>query len=73
MSLLASDVMINDVVVVSESTPLKEVAKLFSERRITGAPVVNAAVNWLESFQRPISSVRAPRSEHGPRVRQVRS
>lgn len=43
MSLLASDVMIKDVVVVSESTPLKEVAKLFSERRITGAPVVNAA------------------------------
>ena len=43
MSLLASDVMIDDVVVVSESTPLKEVAKLFSERRITGAPVVNAA------------------------------
>ncbi len=43
MSLLASDVMINDVVVVSESTPLKEVAKTFSERKITGAPVINAA------------------------------
>lgn len=43
MSLLASDVMIKEVVVVTESTPLKEVAKLFSERRITGAPVVNAA------------------------------
>ncbi len=42
MSLLASDVMIKDVVVVNESTPLKEVAKTFSERRITGAPVVNA-------------------------------
>ena len=42
MSLLASDVMIKDVVVVRESTPLKEVAKTFSERRITGAPVVNA-------------------------------
>lgn len=41
MSLLASDVMIKDVVVVNESTPLKEVAKTFSERRITGAPVVN--------------------------------
>ena len=43
MSLLASDVMINDVVVVSESTPLKEVAKIFSDRKITGAPVVNPA------------------------------
>ena len=42
MSLLASDVMIKDVLVVNESTPLKEVAKLFSERKITGAPVVNA-------------------------------
>jgi predicted transcriptional regulator len=42
MTLLASDVMIKDVLVVSESTPLKEVAKLFSERKITGAPVVNA-------------------------------
>lgn len=42
MSLLASDVMINDVVVVTESTLLKEVARIFSERKITGAPVVNS-------------------------------
>jgi CBS domain-containing protein len=42
MSLLASDVMINDVVVVTESTPLKEVAKIFAERKITGAPVIDA-------------------------------
>jgi CBS domain-containing protein len=42
MSLSASDVMIKDVLTVSESTPLKEVAKLFGEKRITGAPVVNA-------------------------------
>ena len=42
MGLLASDVMIKDVVVISETTPLKEVAHLFAERKITGAPVVNA-------------------------------
>lgn len=42
MSLRASDVMIKDVLTVPESTPLKEVAKLFGEKRITGAPVVNA-------------------------------
>ena len=42
MSLRASDVMIKDVLTVAESTPLKEVAKLFGEKRITGAPVVNA-------------------------------
>lgn len=42
MGLLASDVMIKDVVVVAETAPLKEVANLFNERKITGAPVVNA-------------------------------
>lgn len=41
MKLYASDVMIKDVITVSESTPLKEVAKMFSEKKITGAPVVN--------------------------------
>jgi predicted transcriptional regulator len=41
MGLLASDVMIKDVVVISETAPLKEVTHLFSERKITGAPVVN--------------------------------
>jgi CBS domain-containing protein len=30
------------VITVNESTPLKEVTKMFSERKITGAPVVNA-------------------------------
>jgi CBS domain-containing protein len=34
--------MIKDVLTVTESTPLKEVTRMFSERRITGAPVVNA-------------------------------
>lgn len=43
MTLLASDVMIADVITVTESTPLKEVARMFVERKITGAPVVNAA------------------------------
>ncbi len=43
MTLHASDVMIKDVITVSEKTPLKEVTKMFSERRITGAPVVNEA------------------------------
>ena len=42
MGLLASDVMIKDVVVISETAPLKEVTHLFAERKITGAPVVNA-------------------------------
>jgi CBS domain-containing protein len=42
MTLYASDVMIKDVVRVSESTPLSEVAKMFVENRITGAPVVDA-------------------------------
>ncbi len=42
MTLHASDVMIKDVITVAESTPLKEVTKMFSERKITGAPVVNA-------------------------------
>ncbi|HZS07702.1 MAG TPA: CBS domain-containing protein [Blastocatellia bacterium] len=41
MGLTASDVMIRDVVTVTESTTLKEVARLFSEKKITGAPVVN--------------------------------
>jgi CBS domain-containing protein len=42
MTLYASDVMIKDVITVVETTPLKEVTKMFSERKITGAPVVNA-------------------------------
>ena len=47
MSLRASDVMIKDVLTVTESTPLKEVAKLFGEKKITGAPVVNAVGELL--------------------------
>jgi CBS domain-containing protein len=42
MTLLASDVMVKDVITVNETTPLKEVTRMFSEKRITGAPVVNA-------------------------------
>lgn len=42
MTLYASDVMIKDVITVSESTPLKDVARMFNERLITGAPVVNS-------------------------------
>ena len=41
MTIYASDVMIKDVITVGEATPLKEVAKMFGEKRITGAPVVN--------------------------------
>ena len=42
MTLYASDVMIKDVVTVAESMPLKELTNLFKERKITGAPVVDA-------------------------------
>ncbi|MGH9840455.1 MAG: CBS domain-containing protein [Blastocatellia bacterium] len=41
MTLHASDVMIKDVISVTESTPLKEVARMFVEKKITGAPVIN--------------------------------
>lgn len=42
MPLYASDVMIKDVISVRETTPLKEVARMFVEKQITGAPVLNA-------------------------------
>lgn len=42
MTLHASDVMVKDVITVTEKTPLKDVTKLFGEKRITGVPVVNA-------------------------------
>lgn len=42
MTLHAADVMVKDVITVTEKTPLKEVTKLFGEKRITGVPVVNA-------------------------------
>src|SRR5262249_46387893 len=42
MSLRASDVMVKDVLTVPDTTPLKEVARLFGEKKITGAPVINA-------------------------------
>jgi CBS domain-containing protein len=42
MTLYAADVMIKDVITVTDTTPLKEVTRMFSERKITGAPVVNA-------------------------------
>jgi len=34
--------MVKDVITVTESMPLKEVARMFVEKKITGAPVVNA-------------------------------
>jgi CBS domain-containing protein len=34
--------MIKDVITVTDSTPLKDVARMFVEKKITGAPVVNA-------------------------------
>lgn len=43
MTLYAADVMVSEVLTVREDTPLKEVAALFKEKRITGVPVVNAA------------------------------
>jgi CBS domain-containing protein len=43
MTLRASNVMVKDVITVSDSTPLKDVARMFVEKKITGAPVVNAA------------------------------
>jgi CBS domain-containing protein len=33
--------MVKDVITVTESTPLKDVARMFVEKKITGAPVVN--------------------------------
>ncbi len=42
MTLHASDVMIKDVVTVAETMPLKEITILFKEKKITGAPVVDA-------------------------------
>jgi predicted transcriptional regulator len=41
MTLYASDVMVKEVITVTESTPLKDVARMFIEKKITGAPVVN--------------------------------
>lgn len=43
MTLQASDVMIKDVITVTEKTPLKDVTRLFGDKRITGAPVTNEA------------------------------
>src|SRR5215510_13966178 len=42
MTLYASDVMVKDVITVTESMPLKDVARMFVEKKITGAPVVDA-------------------------------
>lgn len=43
MNMTAADVMIRDVVVVTEATPLREVARLFADHRISGVPVVDQA------------------------------
>jgi CBS domain-containing protein len=42
MDLRASDVMVKEVLTVPETMLLKEVARLFGEQKITGAPVINA-------------------------------
>ncbi|MBO0859032.1 MAG: CBS domain-containing protein [Chloracidobacterium sp.] len=42
LTLYASDVMVKDVITVTESMLLKDVARMFIEMKITGAPVVNA-------------------------------
>ncbi|HEU0174603.1 MAG TPA: CBS domain-containing protein [Blastocatellia bacterium] len=42
MTLYASDVMVKDVITVTDSMPLKDVARMFVEKKITGAPVINA-------------------------------
>jgi predicted transcriptional regulator len=47
LALYASDVMVKDVLTVKESTPLKEVARLLSERKITGVPVVDEKGNLV--------------------------
>jgi len=41
MTLYASDVMVKDVITVTESMPLKDVARMFVDKKITGAPVLN--------------------------------
>ena len=41
MTLYASDVMVKEVITVTESMPLKDVARMFVEKKITGAPVIN--------------------------------
>ena len=41
MTLYASDVMVKEVITVTESMPLKDVARMFIDKKITGAPVVN--------------------------------
>lgn len=43
MTLHASDLMIKEVITVNEKTLLKEVTKIFGEKRITGVPVINEA------------------------------
>ena len=70
MTLHASDVMIKDVITVSESTPLKDVTKMFSERKITGAPVVNAASVVTDSVSGDTSTMRL-RSSFFTTVRQM--
>lgn len=43
-NLKATDIMIKDVLTVTEDTPVKEVAKMFAENRIGGAPVVQGKI-----------------------------
>jgi CBS domain-containing protein len=47
MNLRASDVMVKDVLTVTERMSLKEVTRIFAERKIRGAPVVDDKGNLL--------------------------
>src|SRR5262249_9620475 len=61
------EAMTKDVVVVSEATPLKEVARLLAERRISGVPVVDDArvVVGVVSETDIVMKVFAPTELHG--------
>ena len=47
MKMLARDIMSPDVISVSQDMDLRDLAKLFLEKRITGAPVVDAEDNLV--------------------------
>ena len=70
MTLYASDVMVKDVITVTESMPLKDVARMFVEK-ITGAPVVNVEGELVGVISRPTSSARRPASAPGRQHRRA--
>ena len=73
MTLYASDVMVKDVITVTESMPLKDVARMFVEKKITGAPVVNVEGELVGVISRPTSSARRPASAPGRQAPSGRS